>query len=126
MKKIALISVLLVGLVVVAAAPSEAWHGYHYHSRVYFGFGPYAPYPYWYYPYYPPYAYAPPPVVVQSEPPVYVQRPAAPPPAPPAPPPPPAAAAAPEAYWHYCASAKGYYPDVSTCPEPWVKVAPRP
>ena len=124
MKKIALISLLLLGLLVVAAAPSEAWHG-GFHSRVYIGVGPaYAPYPYWYDPYYyPRYVYTPPPVVIQQEPPVYVQRPSpAPPPAPPAPP----AAAAPETYWYYCASAKGYYPDVATCPEAWVKVPPRP
>jgi hypothetical protein len=29
-------------------------------------------------------------------------------------------------YWHYCESRGGYYPDVPTCPEDWVKVPPRP
>ena len=29
------------------------------------------------------------------------------------------------AYWYYCDSAGGYYPDVETCPEPWVRVPPR-
>jgi hypothetical protein len=28
-------------------------------------------------------------------------------------------------YWHYCLSARGYYPDVPSCPEPWILVAPR-
>ena len=40
-----------------------------------------------------------------------------------APPPPPAP---PDQYWHYCPSARAYYPTVPTCPEPWVKVPPRP
>jgi hypothetical protein len=30
-----------------------------------------------------------------------------------------------QAYWYYCPSARAYYPTVSTCPEPWVKVPPR-
>lgn len=25
-------------------------------------------------------------------------------------------------YWYYCQSAGGYYPDVPSCPEPWVPV----
>ena len=25
-------------------------------------------------------------------------------------------------YWYYCPSAGGYYPDVPSCPEPWVPV----
>ena len=29
-------------------------------------------------------------------------------------------------YWYYCPSARTYYPMVQTCPEPWVKVLPRP
>jgi Protein of unknown function (DUF3300) len=32
----------------------------------------------------------------------------------------------PESYWYYCASAGAYYPTASTCPEPWIKVPPRP
>ena len=31
-----------------------------------------------------------------------------------------------EGYWHYCESAGGYYPEVPSCPEPWVKVPPTP
>jgi hypothetical protein len=30
-----------------------------------------------------------------------------------------------QSYWHYCPSARAYYPTVPTCPEPWVKVPPR-
>jgi hypothetical protein len=114
-----------------AAAPSEAGggrhghgHGGHRYGRVYYGgprvvvgvgpgvwWGPgfwygrpwYGPGPY--------YSYAPPPVVVQ-QPMVYVERPPAP--------------AAPSGFWYYCESAGAYYPSVSTCPEPWVQVAPRP
>jgi hypothetical protein len=28
-------------------------------------------------------------------------------------------------YWYYCASARTYYPYVSTCPEAWMQVVPR-
>ena len=51
------------------------------------------------------------------------------PPAPPMSPPmasPPAPAAPATAYWYYCPSAQTYYPNVPTCPEPWVKVPPTP
>jgi hypothetical protein len=34
---------------------------------------------------------------------------------------PPAASA-----WYYCQSAHAYYPQVPTCPEPWVQVPPTP
>jgi hypothetical protein len=88
-------------------------HGFHHHGpRVFVGFGPWwGPYPYWYYP--PPtYVYTPPPVVVQ-EPPVYIQQEPA------------QAAPAPESYWYYCSSSKSYYPNVQSCPEPWLRVAPR-
>jgi hypothetical protein len=30
-----------------------------------------------------------------------------------------------EGYWHYCEKARGYYPTVPACPDPWVLVAPR-
>jgi hypothetical protein len=55
--------------------------------------------------------------VIVEQTPVYVERPqsAARPPAPPQ-----------QAYWHYCESLGGYYPDVARCPEGWVKVPPRP
>jgi hypothetical protein len=87
------------------------WWGYGY------GWGPGYP---WYYPPYPAY-YTPPTVVVQS-PPVYVQQ--TPALAPPAPAPPPAAQPS-IGYWYYCPSTQGYYPNVQTCPEAWVKVPPR-
>jgi hypothetical protein len=61
------------------------------------------PYPYWNYP---GWAYGPPPVV--TEPPIYVERPQP----------------APQAYWYYCRSYGAYYPNVQTCPEPWVSVTP--
>lgn len=124
MRKLMTASLLAVTLLLILVAPSDAAGRHRHHwrggSRVFvgFGFGPaywYGPYPYWYYP--PPYYYTPPPVVVQ-EPPVYVQQ----QPAPAAPPPPSGPA---EGYWHYCPSAKQYYPDVPTCPEPWIKVPPR-
>jgi len=34
------------------------------------------------------------------------------------------ATALPSSYWYYCASARTYYPYVSTCPEAWVPVVP--
>ena len=121
MKKLA-VSLLSVVTLLIVAAPSQAfaWHrGWFTGPRVVIGAGPvwWGP-PYWYYP--PPYVYAPPPVVVQ-QPPVYVQQ----PPLPPSPPPAPAPPAAAQAYWHYCASAKAYYPNVETCPEGWIKVPAR-
>jgi hypothetical protein len=30
-----------------------------------------------------------------------------------------------QGYWHYCASANGYYPSVPSCPEAWILVPPR-
>jgi hypothetical protein len=112
---------VLVWALAVVAVPAEADSRRHFHgvrTRVFVGVGPtfwWGPGPYWYYP--PPYyVYSPPPVVVQ-EPPVYIQQ--VPPPPPPPPPP------APQAYWYYCPSARGYYPSVPSCPEPWVPVPPR-
>jgi Spy/CpxP family protein refolding chaperone len=73
------------------------------HGRGFIGVGSFwwgTPYPYWDYP---EPVYAPPPVVL--EPPVYIQQ-------------------EPPAYWYYCPSARGYYPSVPTCPEPWLRVAP--
>lgn len=107
MKRSATIAILAAALVVVSVVPSQAW------VRVWFG----PPWPFWYYPPPPYYIYAPPPPVIVQEPPVYVQR--------PLPPPPPAPPAPPQAYWYYCPSAKAYYPTVSTCAEPWVKIPPR-
>ena len=116
MKKTLLILLLAVAVLVVTVTPGYTWQ--HWRGGVYVGVGPYwGPYPYYYYP--PPYyVYPPPPTVVVEEPPVYVERPPAAPAAPPAP-------AAASSYWYYCASAKGYYPTVPSCPEEWVKVAPR-
>jgi hypothetical protein len=125
MRKLASASLLAVALIVVLAAPSLAGGGSHGHgSRVFVTVGPGFwwggyPYPYYYYPYpyYPyPYYYTPPRVVVQ-EPPVYVQQEAA--------PAVPETSAPAEGYWHYCPSAREYYPTVATCPEAWIKVPPR-
>ena len=123
MRRSASVSLLVVALLLISAAPSHAWHRHGVRGGVFIGVGPSfwwgAPYPYWYYPpayYYPPpyYVYTPPPVVVQETP-VYTQR------QPPPPPPPPQ-----QSYWYYCRSANAYYPSVQTCPEAWVKVPPRP
>jgi hypothetical protein len=132
MKKIALAGFIVVAAALMLAPASEASERRHphfrpaFHSRVFIGVGPgywgppypYPyPYPYWYYP--PPYVmYSPPPVIVREEPPVYVQQ------APPLLPVPPAASAE-QPFWYYCPSASAYYPTVSSCPETWVKVAPR-
>jgi hypothetical protein len=91
-------------------------HGHrHFHSTVVVGGGWWWGYPYWYYPYpyYYPYYYPPQP---PEEPPVYIEQstqattPRAP---------------APASYWYYCQSATAYYPNVQSCPEAWIKVAPR-
>jgi hypothetical protein len=77
------------------------------HGHVFIGIGPLwwgPPYPYWGYP---EWVYVPPPVTV--EPPAYIEQPPT----------------APPAYWYYCPSAGAYYPSVQTCPDPWVRVAPR-
>jgi hypothetical protein len=89
--------------VVIGVSPSFGWWG----GPFWYG-RPYAYYPYAY-----PYPYYPQPVVVAPpvEQPVYVERTPAP--------------AQQPAYWYYCESEEGYYPDVETCPEPWVRVPPR-
>lgn len=110
MKANKLLSVLIVLL--LAGFGGSAWA----HGRVGIGFqfGPYwGPGP-WYYP--PPYYYRPEVVVVPAAPPpVYIEQ---------------QQESAPEAtaqqYWHYCASAKGYYPYVKECPGGWQKVLPQP
>jgi len=121
MKRSGLIAFLAIALLFGAVAPGYAWsghgHGRFHHGgfsgRVFIGVSPgfwWGPPPYWYYP--PPvYVYSPPPVILQ-EPPVYVQ--------PPAPATPPGTA-----YWYYCSSANAYYPNVSSCPEAWIRIAPR-
>ncbi|MGH7316544.1 MAG: hypothetical protein ACREI6_03530 [Candidatus Rokuibacteriota bacterium] len=111
MKKPVLILLLVVAVLAVTVTPGYA----HWRGGVYFGVGPYwGPHPYYWYP--PPYYVYRPPTVVVEEPPVYVERPPAAPPAP----------AASTAYWYYCASTKGYYPTVPTCPEEWIKVPEQP
>ena len=109
MKKSALVSLLVLAVLLLAAAPSHAWRHFP-HRGVFIGVGPSfwwgSPYPYAWYP--PP--YSGPPTVVIQDPPTYIEQPA------PAPAP---------AYWHYCASARDYYPTVQTCPEEWIKVPPR-
>jgi hypothetical protein len=113
------LAALAVMTVLVAATPSVEAHGRRpVRTHVFIGAGwPiwWHPYPYWYpWAHYPSYYY--PRVVIREEPPVYIQQ----------PPPPATPQAAPESYWYYCSSADGYYPTVKECPEPWVKVPPRP
>ncbi len=90
---------------------------------------PYRVYPY---PYYPaPVVYAAPPVVVQQQPVVYSSPPQAQPPRQQssqsmAPPPPGQRQQTAANSWYYCASAKGYYPYVQNCPEPWRTVPAAP
>jgi hypothetical protein len=123
MKRPALIWLLIAGLalgfLVLPAAPSYAQH--HGRGGVFIGVGPGfwwgPPHPYWWgppYPYYgyPPPYYYPPAGIVVEQPQVYVQQAPAPPPAPPT-------------DWYYCLSAQGYYPQVESCPEAWVRVPPR-
>ena len=96
--------------------------GSHHHGRfhgrggVFVGVGPWwgpgwwaAPYSYYpYYPYYS-YPYYPPTV---AEPPTYIGR-------------EPQPQSTPPGFWYYCQSAGGYYPAVQSCPESWLRVAPR-
>jgi hypothetical protein len=109
---------LAAAVLLLAAVPSRAgahgWHGHGWHRhhapRVVVGIGSgfwWGPSPRWYAP--PPVHVVPPRLIVR-EPPVYIER----------------APASPSAsYWYYCESAGAYYPNVPTCPEPWVKVPPR-
>ena len=84
------------------------YYGGGYYGGPYGGYGAYYAAP-------PPVLYAPQPVVIQPAP-IYIERPvvedatdeATGPSGP--------------AYWYYCSSARQYYPKVSTCREPWVKV----
>lgn len=122
----ALIAAFVAGAALLAAAPAhaEGWRGgsrhpyYHHHHRyyghywrprVFFGFGP----AFWWG--LPPLGWWEPPVVyrertiVRDEP-VYESR---------------DDDAAPEGSWYYCQSARGYYPEVERCPEPWIPVPPR-
>lgn len=102
----------LLALLILAAAGtgSALAHGGRGHVGVFVGpvWGP------WYYP--PPYYYQPQVVVVPApQPPVYIEQNEA-----------PADSGAAQQYWHYCKSAKGYYPYVKECPEGWQRVLPQP
>jgi hypothetical protein len=106
------VAALVLGLV-VCPSPSQASHVV-VHGRIFIGPGWWPPYPYGWYPpsYYdgPPYYYYTPPAV--EEPPVYIER-------------PPETTAPAQGYWHFCRSANAYYPNVPSCPEPWILVPPR-
>jgi hypothetical protein len=119
MKRSTIVRLLVIALLLVIAAPTQVWsHGRHRHhgvrARVFVGVGPsfwWGPpyYPYWWY--YPPAYYRYPAPVIVQEPPVYIQQEPTTP--------------APQVYWYYCPSSEAYYPNVQTCPEPWIKVPPR-
>jgi hypothetical protein len=84
-----------------------AGHRFH-HDRfrgdVFIGFGPsFYGDPFWLDEPYGPYAYAPAPLRLEA-PPVYIEKPQA----------------------GYCPSARASYPDVQSCAQPWVPVAPHP
>ena len=121
MKKWWLATPLVVALLLVTAVPSHAWRGHHWHGggpRVFVGFGPWWGYPYWYYP--PPYYVYSSPTVVVQQPPVYVEQ-----QQPMGAPAPPVSAPPQQQYWYYCQPSGGYYPNVQTCTEPWIKVPAR-
>lgn len=88
----------------------------HYGARVVVGVPYYYPYRRYYYAapalYYPAPAYVAPAYYTPPPAPVYIEQPQAQPEAP--------------AYWYYCPSAQGYYPQVQSCPEGWTRVAPAP
>jgi hypothetical protein len=109
----ATLGLAVVLLVLLSSGSAYAWHhGSHVRFGVVVGgplwYGPayYPPY------YYPPYYAAPMP----AAPPVYIEQGAA----------QPAPAQSPQAYWYYCAEAKGYYPYVKECPGGWQRVLPQP
>lgn len=133
MRKVASVSILMLALLLVAAAPGSGQPRRRPppgrpRGRVLVNVGPFwgRPHPWPYF------VYAPPPVVVQPTPifvqqaPVIVQPPPVivqPPPS--AAPPAGSPAAPPQEYWYFCRSARAYYPTVPDCPEPWIKVPPR-
>ena len=123
--KLSTVAAISCALVVFATAVAETWaggrgsghggsrgashagrpHHAHSHTRVFVGssfyYGP-AFYP-------APYYYAPVPVYVEPPPPaVYIEQ-----------------GQDPETQaWHYCVSARAYYPYVAECPEGWQRVVP--
>jgi hypothetical protein len=97
-----------------------SWHGGSWRGpRAFVGLGvPFVVAPFAYgayrYPYYPYPAYGSPPVIVESAPSqVYIERDYPPQPAPA------------QQYWHYCESARAYYPYVKECPGGWLQVVPQ-
>ena len=93
--------------------------GSHGHGRVIIGVGPWWGPGWWggwpYYGYYPYYSYSPsyyPPAPAVAEP-TYIHRPLD------------AGSTSETSWWYYCQSMADYYPTVQSCPEPWLKVAPR-
>jgi hypothetical protein len=83
------------------------FEGHHrLHDRGFIGIGPSFYWGSYWDPFWPygPYAYAPAPAIVEP-PPVYIEKPLA-------------------GYWYYCPSGGAYYPNVQSCGEPWMRVAP--
>ncbi len=115
--RIALVLALVAGALTATSAFADRGGRHHHGSRLslgfHFGVPFYQPYPYYYYP---APIYYPPPVVVQAPPQVYTERGDA----------DVAPAPAAEQYWHYCASARGYYPYVKECPGGWERVPAAP
>lgn len=112
---LALASVVLLALLSSASVYAWGHRGPHARFGVMLGgplwYGPAYYSPYYYPPYYPQAYYPSMPVA----PPVYVEQGEAQP-----------ATAPPQAYWHYCAETKGYYPYVKECPGGWQRVSPQP
>lgn len=68
----------------------------------------------YYFPY--TYTYSSPPVVVLPSPPIYIEQSTA-----------PQVNGQQEGYWwHYCQSARAYYPYITECPQGWQRVPPQP
>ena len=112
----ALVLALAAGVLTATSAFAGGRHHHHHGPRVSFGFHFGAPLYYRHYPsyYYPAPIYYSAPVVVQAPPQVYTERSDE-------------AAPAPETqYWHYCTSARGYYPYVKECPGGWERVPAAP
>lgn len=118
--------IVLLGVLALAALPIQAaaggrsghhghrghghhrGHSYHPFSLTHFGWG-HGGYPAYGYSHH--YPYRPQTTVVVEERVVYVEK--------------PQSAESAESWWYYCGSAGDYYPDVASCREDWVKVAPR-
>lgn len=125
MKRINILSILLIAAITTCGGTAYADHHSHWrhgggfyrhygHPRFSFYLGiPWYPRPYFSYPYYP---YYPPTIVtVPANPPVYIERDA-----------PQATQQLPSGYWYYCSNPEGYYPYVRECPSGWRQVDPIP